>query len=154
MTPARKRIKPDPGVISPRTETRYFRLSHDDPLGASEPLGPDDSPDQAKFKKWFQREVFVSTSDEENARHIPSPKANAAQSSSSWENPADMHDQETAAPRLTKQFKWGSCPRHGCARSPHVFGSECAPKRRGKAFLCLVNKIIVSFKHMHIGQAL
>ena len=138
QTPPRKRLRPDPGVISPRTETRYFRLSSDDPAGASEPLVPDDSPETKKFKLWYQREVFVS--DEENVPDIPSPcdvSRPSLPSSSSALLPSSGHDDPCVTDKNSKQYKWGACPVHGCARSPHVFPSTCAPERRGKAFLRL-----------------
>jgi len=137
-TPQRKRCRPDPGVISPRTEARYFRLSSDDPAGASEPLVPDDSPETKKFKLWYQREVFVS--DEENVPDLPSPcdvSRPTLPSSSSSLLPSSGNDEPCVTHQKSKQYKWGACPVHGCARSPHVFDSRCAPERRGKAFLLL-----------------
>lgn len=34
-----------------------------------------------------------------------------------------------------RQFKFGSCPTHGCARSAHVFSVDAASERRGRAFV-------------------
>lgn len=41
-----------------------------------------------------------------------------------------------------RQFKFGSCPTHGCARSAHVFSVDAASERRGRAFVCLVSRMM------------
>ena len=43
---------------------------------------------------------------------------------------------DVAVPQSSsKKYKWGECPLHKCARSPHVFGQHCRAERAGKAFL-------------------
>ena len=37
--------------------------------------------------------------------------------------------------RPARTFKYGSCVKCGCARSPHVFSASSAAERRGQAFL-------------------
>eukprot|EP00435_Cladocopium_sp_Y103_P065458 s693_g27.t1 len=39
-----------------------------------------------------------------------------------------------------RQFKFGSCPIHACARSAHVFSADASRERRGRAFVCLVSR--------------
>ena len=44
-------------------------------------------------------------------------------------------------PGRNRNFKFGSCPHHNCARSAFVFGPNAAPERRGRPYVFLVQSV-------------
>lgn len=44
-------------------------------------------------------------------------------------------------PGRKRDFKFGSCPTHSCARSAFVFGPNAAPERRGRPYVLLVQSV-------------
>lgn len=133
-----------PVAVSPRTERLFMEQSMGDPC-ANSPIRGNESPRHLLFKKWYRQETWVDPelvrdSDLEvisNDSVLSEDAGSLSPAGSAVPRPPLSRTLAQVQPGRNRNFKFGSCPYHNCARSAFVFGPNAAPERRGRPYVLL-----------------
>ena len=137
-----------PAEVSPRTERLFMEQSMGDPC-ANSPIRGDESPRHLLFKKWYRQETWVDPelvhdSDLEvmsNDSVVSEDAGSLSHAAPDVPRPPLSRTLAQVQPSRYRNFKFGSCPHHNCARSAFVFGPNAGPERRGRPYVLLVESV-------------